>query len=126
MAATFADSDLRIVRDLARRVMDLAQSEEYERRRRRWRDVNELRTPDRAPVWCRLALARREVLPDSELQCEDPTCRGVEKTFRYHLYKNTVGDDHIVEPWWGVRAAIRAEEPPVWGLQTKQSIGSTE
>lgn len=126
MAATFPQRDLRIVRDLADRVMELAQSEEYERRRQRWRDVNELRTPDRAPVWCRIALARREVLPDSDLQCEDPTCRGVEKALRYDLYKASIGDDEIREPWWGVRAVIRAEEPPIWGLQTKQSIGSTD
>ncbi len=126
MAATFAESDLRIVRDLARQLMDLAQSDDYERRRQRWRDVNELRTPDRAPVWCRPALVWREIMPDSVLQCEDPTCRNIERSLRRDLYKDTVGDDHIVEPWWCVRATIRAEEPPVWGLQTKQSIGSTE
>jgi hypothetical protein len=122
----FTDTDLRIVRDLAAQVRELALTEEYDRRRQRWRDVNELRRPDRAPVWCRIALARREVLPDSDLQCEDPTCRGLEKSLRYYLFKDTIGDDEIFEPWWGVRAAIRCEEPPVWGLQTKQSIGSTE
>ncbi|MGI5816542.1 MAG: hypothetical protein ACOX9R_00420 [Armatimonadota bacterium] len=126
MAATFAGSDLQIVRDLARRVMELARSEEYERRRGRWRDVNELRRPDRAPVWCRVALAWREILPESDLQCEDATCRSVERALRRDLFKDSVGDDHIVEPWWGVRAVIRPEETPVWGLQTRQSIGSTE
>ncbi len=124
--AGFPADDVRIVRDLAARVMELALSEEYERRRRRWRDVNELRKPDRAPVWCRIALARREVLPDSELQCEDPTCRSMEKSLRYDLYKAWVGDDEIRAPWWSVRAIIRPEEAPVWGLQTGQSIGSTE
>ncbi len=125
MSATFPESDLRIVRDLAKELRERAESDEYERRRRRWRDVNELREPDRAPVWCRIALARREVLPDSELRCEDQTCRNVEKTLRYHLYKDSVGDDHIVEPWWGVRAAIRPRETPMWGLEIRKSIGST-
>lgn len=126
MAAPFSKRDLTIVRDLATQVMELAQSEEYERRRQRWRDVNELRKPDRAPVWCRIALAWREILPEDDLQCEDPACRNVERSLRRDLFKDSVGDDHIVEPWWGVNAAIRPEEPPVWGLQTKQSIGSTE
>ncbi len=126
MSASFPQSDLRIVRDLAAQVMELALSDEYERRRQRWRDVNELRRPDRAPVWCRIALARREVLPDSDLQCEDPTCRGMERSLRYDLYKAAVGDDEIREPWWSVRAVIRPEETPLWGLQTRQSIGSTE
>lgn len=126
MAAAFPKNDLTIVRDLATQVMELAQSEEYERRRQRWRDVNELRKPDRAPVWCRIALAWREILPEDDLQCEDPACRNVERSLRRDLFKDSVGDDHIFEPWWGVGAAIRPEEPPVWGLQTKQSIGSTE
>ena len=32
---------------------ELAESDEYETRRRRWRDVLGLRKPDRAPVWMR-------------------------------------------------------------------------
>ena len=123
--AGFPADDVRIVRDLAARVMERAQSEEYERRRRRWRDVNELRRPDRAPVWCRIALAWREIMPEDELQCTDPTCRGVEQALRRDLYKDWVGDDHIREPWWRVGAIIRPEETPLWGLPTRQSIGST-
>jgi len=126
MSPSLPQNEIRIVRELAAQVMELAQSEEYERRRQRWRDVNELRRPDRAPVWCRIALARREVLPESELQCADPTCRAMERTFRYDLLKQEIGDDHIVEAWWPVRAVIRPEETPTWGLQIKQSIGSTE
>ncbi|MBM3500846.1 MAG: hypothetical protein FJX74_19480, partial [Armatimonadetes bacterium] len=61
--AAFPDNDVRIVRDLARQVMELAVSEEYEARRRRWRDVNERRKPDRAPVWCRPAAVWSEILP---------------------------------------------------------------
>ncbi len=124
--AGFPADDVRVVRDLAARVMELAQSEEYERRRRRWRDVNELRRPDRAPVWCRPALSWREIMPEDTLECEDPTCRSVERLLRRDLYKHWVGDDHIRPPWWSVRAIIRPEETPMWGLPTRQSIGSTE
>ncbi|MGD9496519.1 MAG: hypothetical protein AB7Y46_09430, partial [Armatimonadota bacterium] len=126
MPESFPAADVRIVRDLAAQVMELAQSEEYERRRQRWRDVNELRRPDRAPVWCRIALAWREIMPDDDLQCTDPTCRGVEQALRRDLYKNWVGDDHIRQPWWSVRAVIRPEELPMWGMQVRQSIGSTD
>jgi len=52
--------DIDIVRGLADRIMELATSDEYERRRQRWRDVNALRRPDRAPVWCRPADAGRK------------------------------------------------------------------
>lgn len=124
--AHFPDADVRIVRDLARRVRDLAVSETYEARRRRWRDVNERRKPDRAPVWCRPAGVWRELLRPESLQTTDPLCRSVEFTLRQHLYKDWVGDDHIVEPWWGVGAVFTCDQPHTWGLPTGQSVGSTE
>jgi hypothetical protein len=115
-----------LVRELARQVVELASSEEYEARRRRWRDVNERRRPDRAPVWCRPAGVWRDLLPASAIECADPLCRSVEYTFRQHLYKHWVGDDHIVEPWWGVGAAWDCDTPYAWGLRTGHQVGSTE
>ena len=50
-------NDTALVRELASRIMAYATSVACEARRQRWRDVNELRRPDRAPVWCRVALA---------------------------------------------------------------------
>jgi hypothetical protein len=40
------------VRKLAEQVVELALSDEYEARRKRWRDVNGLRKPDRFSVYC--------------------------------------------------------------------------
>ena len=40
------------VRKLAEQVVELALSDEYEARRKRWRGVNGLRKPDRPPVYC--------------------------------------------------------------------------
>jgi hypothetical protein len=124
--AAFPENDVVIVRDLARQVMELACSEEYEARRRRWRDVNERRKPDRAPVWCRPAAVWSEILPGSALACEDPTCRSVEYTFRQHLYKHWVADDHLVEPWWGVGAAWDCDSAYTWGLPVKPQVASTD
>ncbi len=122
----FPPEDVTVVRGLAAQVMELAASEEYEARRRRWRDVNERRPPDRAPVWCRPAGVWREILPQEALECTDPLCRRVEYTFRQHLYKDWVGDDHIVEPWWGVSAVWRCNSEHTWGLPTHRSLGTTE
>ncbi len=120
-----SDGDKAIIRDLARQVMALAESEEYERRRQRWRDVNELRKPDRAPVWCRPAGAWAEIIPRDSLESTHPLCRQMEYRFRRHLYKNQVGDDHIIEPWWGVSAVWQCNQEHTWGLETRRSIGST-
>ena len=59
------------VRELARKVQALATSDEYETRRRRWRDVNALRKPDRAPVWCKPIACWEELLPEADLACPD-------------------------------------------------------
>ncbi len=122
----FPSRDQAIVRELAARVMELATSEEYEARRQRWRDVNERRRPDRAPVWCRPAGVWSQIISQDALQCTDPLCRSVEYTLRQHLYKDWVGDDHIVEPWWGVGAVWKCDAEHTWGLPTHVSTGTTE
>lgn len=118
-------ADVSRVRELARQVMELGCSERYEARRRRWRDANERRRPDRAPVWCRPAAVWQEILPASALQCTDPLCRQVEYALRQHLYKDWVGDDHIVGPYWPVAAVFRHRGQYLWGLPTHQSLGTT-
>ena len=118
--------DVALVRELAARVMKLATSDEYEARRQRWRDVNERRRPDRAPVWCRPAGVWSEIIPDDTLECTDPFCRGVELTLRRDLYKDWVGDDHIIAPWWPVGAAWQCDHEHTWGVPTHVSTGSTD
>jgi hypothetical protein len=122
----FPPADVALIRHLAGQVMELASSEEYEARRRRWRDVNERRKPDRAPVWCRPAGAWKEILPLQALACTHPLCRQVEYILRQHLYKHWVGDDHLVEPWWGVPVVWDCDPPHPWGLPTGHLEASTD
>ncbi len=122
----FPAKDVETVRALARQAVALASSETYEARRRRWREVNERRRPDRAPVWCRPAGMWPEVLPEESLACTDPTCRRVEYTLRQHLYKDWVGDDHFFPPWWEVGAVWRLSTEHVWGLPTGRQVESTD
>ena len=117
--------DTRVVRDLAARVMEFALGEECEVRRRRWRAANGCRRGDRAPVWCRPAAVWQEILPPEALSCSDALYRRVEYALRQHLYKIWVGDDHIVEPWWGVGTVFRCDSPHTWGLPVQQSLGTT-
>ena len=122
----FPGGDVEIVRALARQAVEIASSDVYEARRRRWRDVNERRKPDRAPVWCRPAGVWRDLLPPESLECRDPLCRQVELELRRHLYKDSVGDDHIFEPWWGVAAVWRGETEHPWGLRTGHQVETTD
>jgi hypothetical protein len=115
-----------VVRELATQIAALAASPEYETRRRRWRDVNGLRQPDRAPVWLRPAGCWPELLPESELVCQDPYLRAMERRLRMDLIKDEIGDDHLVEAWWDVPAAFDCDSPYTWGLPTQQLTGSTD
>jgi len=99
------------VRELARQVAEIAESRENALVQRRWRDVNALRRPDRAPVWCRPVGAWSELLPEGSLRCADPWLRGVERELRMGLVKHEIGDDTPFDPWYPVAAAFDSEPP---------------
>ncbi|MFA5863936.1 MAG: hypothetical protein WC975_04530, partial [Phycisphaerae bacterium] len=67
-----------VVRELARKVAEIALGSENATIQKRWRDVNALRKPDRAPVYCRPVGCWREIIPPDTLVCQDPWLRGWE------------------------------------------------
>lgn len=111
--------DRNTVRELASQIVELASSDEYEARRKRWRDVNALRKPDRYPVWCRPVGAWPELLSEDTLTCTDRFYRGIERRFRQNLVKHEIGDDTIFETWWGVGAAFDCSTDHTWGVPIK-------
>ena len=104
------------VRELARQVAEIAARPEQEAARKRWRDVNALRRPDRAPVWCKPVKAWEELLPDQEVTCEDRYLRSMEVTFRRALLKVEIGDDEPLDGEIGVSAAFDLEPQNTWGV----------
>jgi hypothetical protein len=108
--------ELGVVRALAERVAAIAASERMQAIRRRWRDVNECRKPDRAPVWCRPVGCWSELLPDERIECRDPVLRGIEYSLRQILVKDEIGDDSIVNPWYDVQRSFDVDAEPAWGV----------
>lgn len=113
---TFERKEREYVRELARRVAEFAASPENEAIKRRWRDVNALRKPDRAPVWCRPVGAWAELLPEDDLVCRDPWLRAVERDLRQDLIKRDIGDDTPLEPYFAVPAVLDRDPPNTWGV----------
>ncbi len=111
-----------LVRDLALRVAEIAAGPENEAICRRWRDVNALRRPDRAPVWGTPVGAWPEVLPESALACTDPWLRAVERGFRQILFKHDVGDDSPVNPYYSVSAVFECDPPNIWGVDVRRHL----
>ncbi len=110
------ECEVALGRELARQVAEHAASDENQRICRRWRDVNALRRPDRAPVWCRPVGAWAEILPDGALQCEEPSLRSVERRFRQILVKRDIGDDEPLDAFLPVVATFDREPANLWGV----------
>lgn len=105
-----------LIRDLARQVAAYASEPANEAIFRRWRDVNELRQPDRPPVWCRPVGAWSEILPASALLCKDPALRSVERELRVILIKREINDDTPVNGWFDVPVRFSVDPPNLWGV----------
>ena len=108
------------VRELARQVAEIAHSPENAVVQKRWRDVNGLRKPDRAPVWCRPVGVWREMLPEDELQCTDPWLRDHERRLRRLLIKHDIGDDEPFGECYAVDAVVDREPPNTYGVELRQ------
>jgi hypothetical protein len=108
------------LRTLAERVAEIAAGPEQAAIHRRWRDVNALRRPDRAPVWCRPVDAWHELLPEAALLCQDERHRAVERALRQVLVKHEIGDDSPVEPYWSVPARFTQAPEDTWGVAPRR------
>ena len=114
---TAASGGVAQIRDLARRVAEFAHSDDMQAMRDMWRRHNSLEKVERPMVMCCPVGAWVELVPASSLVATDPLHREIERTLRMRLYKATVGDDTVIEPWVDVHAVHLGEERPMmWGV----------
>jgi len=105
--------DIAILRDLTERYVEVANKPIQAARRDLWRRHNSLQ-PSPVPIYVR-AFAWAE-MPESACRCLDPEYRAHEAWLREMLYRDTLADDYIMEPWITVRAACVTPEAGVWGV----------
>ncbi|MBU4200780.1 MAG: hypothetical protein KKE37_05700 [Verrucomicrobia bacterium] len=111
-----------IVRELARTVTAISAEPRMKAIRKRWCDVNALRKPDRAPVWCRPVGCWREIIPEESLLCSDSELRKMEYHFRQIIHKRELDDDTPVEGYFEVNAIIRRDPENTWGLDIGRHV----
>ena len=111
-----AEEERDLVCELARRVAEIAREPRMEAIRKRWRDVNALRKPDRAPVWCKPVGCWEEIIPERSLLCGEPWLREMENHFRQIIHKREIDDDSPVEEYFAVEAVFRQEGEHTWGV----------
>ncbi|MBE6560274.1 MAG: hypothetical protein E7662_04045 [Ruminococcaceae bacterium] len=100
--------------DLAQRVSEIARSDQMNEKRRIWRTQNSFQNPI-PPIYLR-AFAFAENFDQRVLTCTDPLLRRYEVMLHESLYRSTLGDDFIIEPWLRMDAAYRMPNGHRWGV----------
>jgi len=109
-------NDVRLLRDLARRYVDVCRRPVQDERRDLWRRHNSLERT-RPLIYAR-AFAWAE-MPQSRCECEDPFYRHFENSFRQQLFRDTLEDDSVLEPWVTLQAKRLTPPGGVWGMSHK-------
>jgi hypothetical protein len=101
--------DREILRSLASRWMQWAGSPVMEERKRLWTALKDLRAE--RPMVLFETWTLEEYVAETELECEDPLLRAVERQMRWTIRQaEEVGDDLVVEPCWRVGWEIRGSD----------------
>jgi hypothetical protein len=112
--------DLKILRALARRRVELSRHPVNQERREAWYKLD-CGAPDARPMVLieHGGIADKvKVLPDSMLQCKGQEARGFEWAFRHELYQfEVLKDDHVIEPYWNIGWAVGTSN---YGVETVQ------
>jgi len=97
-------NELDYIRSLASQVYEITVSDDMTRRRNLWRDHNSLKlTP---PLIYIRAFSASEIPELNNLVCTNTELRVFERRFKEILYKYSLNDDSIFEPWYSIGAAF--------------------
>jgi hypothetical protein len=113
----FPPGDVDVIRDLARRVAEIAAEPIHAERAGMWRRLNRLE-PDRPMVLIFPEGSWRELLPEDTLACADGTCRGWEMDLRRRIYYwEELQDDNVVAAAIPSPIVVRSTG---WGVQAQR------
>ena len=91
---TIQDNERQVIRDLAKKLADLANQPIMEERRKLWYAHNDLKT-DQPVIDCSPEGAWRKNVPADSLVCEDPILREIEWTLRARIFRAEVINDDV-------------------------------
>jgi hypothetical protein len=112
-----SSNDRTILRDLAKRVAEVAALPVQSERRELWKRHNSLK-PARPMILIFPEGSWRELLPETALRCQDKQARKAEWQLRSRLYQHEHFDcDNVVQDLWPVGRAVRDTG---WGLEPKR------
>lgn len=95
-----SSKDRQVIRTLASKWMELASQPVMAERKRLWQAVHDLKQV-RPVILVETCMMVDEYVPISELQCEDPLLRNVERHMRIETrHAEEMGDDIVLEPYF--------------------------
>jgi len=113
--------DRKILRDLAKRVAEIAELPIMEERRNMWKQHNQLKRV-RPMILVFPEGSWRELLPESVLQCQGESARQIEWELRRRTYQyENIHDDSVIEKKWTVHKVIKNTG---WGLEPRRKPSS--
>lgn len=110
------------LRDLAKRYVELCASERNQRLIPEWRRHNSLK-PGRPMVICGVFIASQ--IEDEIVQCLPPPrapreYRHLEHWLQTRLWRSTIPDDMVYEPWCWMHADLEPAPPGYWGIPLRE------
>ncbi|HEY5563362.1 MAG TPA: hypothetical protein VIK72_16710 [Clostridiaceae bacterium] len=114
------EKEKNLLRELAYKVRQIAESKSNKEKIRLWYKFNEL-NPERPMIlafpegaWC-------ELIPEDTLCCENEILRSWEKTLKMKIYANDVlKDDQVSDPWFDINWQIDSGN---FGVEIKRTSG---
>ena len=118
-----SSDERRVLRDLAKRVAEIAALPIMGERRRLWMRHNRLERP-RPMILVFPEGGWRELLPDEALECRDKRARRIEYPLRQRIYYHEhFRDDTVIEKNWVVTKVVRNTG---WGLEPHYRPSSSQ
>jgi hypothetical protein len=118
--------DIARVRELAREVAELANSQENDVIIKRWCDCNAKRKIDRAPIWVKPVACWPELIPEDVYECIDPALRQMESAFLQLLKKRDIGDDEPLKKYFPVQTRLIFTPENVLGVDVHHESSGVE
>jgi hypothetical protein len=113
MGASESSADIQVLRELARRYVEVCARPVQAERRDLWRRLNSLQHT-RPLLYLRGGDMWDEIPEVVTPRCQDAFFRPYERYLRQQIYQDTFGDDFIFEPWITVAATCRLSG---WGVE---------
>lgn len=113
------EKDVKILRDLVKELNEITNKPIQNIRRDLWRSHNSFKRVQ--PLIYIRAFAYNEIFDKNDLKCKDPFYREYEHYIHMMKFRDTIGDDYIIEPWLTVKPIYNTPIDMRWGIKVEMS-----